>query len=155
MLRDDAVLAQARALNADFIMTHFCASEVADDPMNARQLCRVFGSARLFPKLRGSLLNSSGHFLTMAPAHDLTRPGYALYGGNPVPGQQNPMRPVIGLQAHIVQVRDVADGTKAGYNGLWTARGPRRLATISIGYADGYPRNGGGTDQAAGRLWID
>ncbi|MGL4323562.1 MAG: alanine racemase [Beijerinckiaceae bacterium] len=150
MLRDDAVLAQARALKADFIMTHFCASEVADDPMNARQIAAFSAARDLFPKLRGSLLNSSGHFLNMAPAHDLTRPGYALYGGNPVPGQKNPMRPVIGLQAHIVQVRDVADGAKAGYNSLWTAKGPRRLATLSIGYADGYPRNGGGTDQAQG-----
>lgn len=149
-LSDQSMLAAARSVNADFVMTHFCASEIPADPMNKRQI-EAFAQVRhLLPGPRGSLLNSSGHFLRDAPAHDLTRPGYALYGGNPTPGQTNPMKPVVGLRAHIVQLREVHDGTTAGYNSLWTAKGARRLATISVGYADGYPRNGGGTDVAQG-----
>ena len=149
-LSDESVLSAARGVNADFVMTHFCASENPGDAMNARQI-EAFAQVRnVLPGLPGSLLNSSGHFLYGAPAHDLTRPGYAIYGGNPTPGQKNPMRPVVGLQAQIMQVREVSDGTKAGYNSLWTAKGARRLATISTGYADGYPRNAGGTDAAAG-----
>lgn len=149
-LRDESVLSAARSVNADFVMTHFCASEVPDDAMNDTQIAAFAEVRALFPNLRGSLLNSSGHCLPHAPAHDLTRPGYGLYGGNPTPGKKNPMRPVVGLQAHVVQVREVRDGTKAGYNSLWSAKGLRRLATISVGYADGYPRNGGGTDDRQG-----
>ena len=42
------------------------------------------------------------------------------------------------------------DGDGVGYNSRWHARGRRKLATICLGYADGYPRNGGGTDISAG-----
>jgi alanine racemase len=60
------------------------------------------------------------------------------------------MRPVVGLEAQIIQTREVEPGTKVGYNGRWTAKGRRRLATICLGYADGYPRNASVTDSAAG-----
>ncbi len=135
---------------ADFVMTHFSGSEDPADPANARQI-RAFGEVgAMLPQTRLSLLNSSGHFLEGAPAHHLTRPGYALYGGNPTPGRSNPMKPVVTLTASIVQVREVGDGAGVGYNSRWHAKGRRRLATISTGYADGYPRNGSNTDETRG-----
>ncbi|WP_342362234.1 alanine racemase [Terrarubrum flagellatum] len=142
---DDAGVADAIArLNVDVVMTHFVASEVPDDPVNATQIARFRDVMRRFPDVRHSLLNSSGHFLDDAPRGHLTRPGYALYGGNPTPGKPNPMRQVVGLEARIVALSEVKDGERAGYNGLWTAKGPRKLATLSLGYADGIPRNAGG-----------
>jgi alanine racemase len=60
------------------------------------------------------------------------------------------MQPVVTLTATILQVRDIEDGEAVGYNGTWHAKGPRKLATISIGYADGYPRNASNTDVTAG-----
>jgi alanine racemase len=137
-------------LQIDLLMTHFAASEVPDDPANAMQIAAFAEVARLFPDTPKSLLNSSGHFLPDAPTYDVTRPGYALYGGNPTPGKPNPMKPVIGLEARIIQLREVEDGTKVGYNGTWTAKGRRKLATISLGYADGYPRNASARDRASG-----
>ena len=68
------------------------------------------------------------------------RPGYALYGGNPCPGRPNPMRPVIRLEAAILQTREIGPGETVGYNGRWTAQRLTRLATIGVGYADGVPR---------------
>ena len=59
------------------------------------------------------------------------------------------MRPVVRLEARVIQIREAADGERAGYNGQWTARGPRRLAVLSVGYADGYPRAASGTDAKA------
>lgn len=137
-------------IEPDFVMTHFSGSEDEADPANARQIAAFAEVARLFPRFRRSLLNSSGHFLPGAPSHDLTRPGYALYGGNPTPGRPNPMKPVAKLTTTIVQVRDVDDGEPAGYNSRWHAKGRRRLATIHVGYADGYPRNGSNTDEVRG-----
>lgn len=132
------------------LMSHFSASEDVSDPATGRQIAAFSEIAAAFPQLPASLKNSSGHFLRDCPSYALTRPGYALYGGNPTPGKSNPMRPVIGLEAQIVQIREVEDGAIVGYNGRWTARGRRRLATICLGYADGYPRNVSGTDAVPG-----
>jgi len=138
------------AAGIGLVMSHFAASEVDADPANARQIAAFAEIAAAFPGVPASLLNSSGHFLPGCPPYQLTRPGYALYGGNPTPGRPNPMRPVVGLEARIIQLREVEAGTQIGYNGSWTAPRRRKLATISLGYADGYPRNASGTDRTAG-----
>lgn len=131
----------------DLVMSHFVSAEQPEDPVNARQIADFARVRAALPGLRGSLANSSGIFLDGA-RHDLLRPGYALFGGNPTPGRDNPMQPVVRLAARIVQVRDVEAGMSAGYNGRWTAPGPRRLATLSLGYADGLPRSLSGRGQA-------
>jgi alanine racemase len=138
------------AAGIGLVMSHFAASEDEADPSSARQMAAFAEIAAAFPGIPASLKNSSGHFLKGCPSYDLTRPGYALYGGNPTPGKPNPMQPVVGLEARIIQLREVEDGTKVGYNGRWTAKGRRTLATICLGYADGYPRNASSTDGAAG-----
>ena len=127
------------------VMSHLISAEAPDAPVNGWQIAD-FERIRL--ALRGvpaSLANSSGIYLGGA-AHDLVRPGYALFGGNPTPARTNPMRPVVRLECALVQIRDIAAGETAGYGAKWTAPFPRRLATLSLGYADGVPRaasNGG------------
>ena len=138
------------AAGIGLVMSHFASSEDETDPANARQIAAFAEIAAALPEVPASLKNSSGHFLKDCPSYQLTRPGYALYGGNPTPGQPNPMQPVIGLEARIIQVREIAGGTQVGYNGRWTAPGRRKLATISLGYADGYPRNASWTDITPG-----
>jgi alanine racemase len=151
---DDAVALQdSRKLDeiaVGLLMTHFSAAEMPDDPANLRQVTRFARLAEHFPDVSKSLLNSSGHFLGIAPPYDLTRPGFALYGGNPVPGEPNPMKLVVKLTARILQTRVVNDGEAVGYNGRWHARGRRKLATICLGYADGFPRNASYTDLLPG-----
>lgn len=138
------------AAEIGLVMSHFASSEDLADPANARQIAAFAEIAAAFPGVPASLKNSSGHFLPDCPSYQLTRPGYALYGGNPTPGKPNPMLPVVGLEARILQVREVTAGTQVGYNGRWTAQGRRKLATISLGYADGYPRNASWTDASPG-----
>ena len=58
------------------------------------------------------------------------------------------MRPVVRLEATILQVRQVEAGETCGYNGRWRAPTPRRLATLSLGYADGYPRSASNSGHA-------
>ncbi len=137
-----------REAGIDLVMSHLVSAEQPEDPVNTRQI-RDFAAARAaFPEIPASLANSSGIFLGSATHHDLLRPGYALFGGNPTPGHPNPMRPVVRLEAEIVQVRAVEAGAGAGYNHRWIAPGPRRLATLSLGYADGYPRAASGRGHA-------
>jgi alanine racemase len=135
---------------AALVMSHFVSSEEPENPVNARQV-EVFARVRsAFPDMPASLCNSSGIFLPERPHLDLVRPGYALYGGNPTPGRANPMRPVMRLEGRVIQLRVVEAGETVGYNAQWTAGGRRRLATISVGYADGYPRAGSATDAKHG-----
>ena len=135
---------------ADLLMSHFVSSEMPDDPLNQAQI-ELFEAARaVFPHLPASLANSSGMFLDPSPIYDLGRPGYALYGGNPMPGRPNPMRPVVTLTAAIQQIRSIEAGMSCGYNAQWTAKRPTRLATLLIGYADGLPRGAGATDARPG-----
>lgn len=122
------------------LMSHFVSAEESDNPLNAEQIEAFQAVRATLPGIPASLANSSGIFLKAKPHFDLARPGYALYGGNPTPDQANPMKPVVGLEARIVQLRWVEADHTVGYNGRWLALNKRRIATLSVGYADGYPR---------------
>ena len=129
-----------------FAMTHLCAADTPDSPANAAQRV-AFGhgcdrlDAALGRRVARSMANSSGLFLGEDFASDLARPGAALYGINPVPGQPNPMRPTLRLSAQVLSVRAVPAGGRVGYNGAWTAARDSRIATLGVGYADGLPRS--------------
>lgn len=129
-----------REIPIALVMSHFVSAENPDEPINARQIATFETIRNRFPGVPASLCNSSGIFLPERPHLDLVRPGYALYGGNPTPDRDNPMQSVVELTGRIIQLHVAADGETVGYNGQWTARGRRRIATISIGYADGYLR---------------
>ena len=141
----DPVIARA---GIDLVMSHLVSAEQPDDVLNARQAADFARIRAAFPDLRASLANSSGTCLADAARLDLLRPGYSLFGGNPEPGKPNPMQPVVRLEATILQVRDVAAGETCGYNARWQAPAPRRLATLSLGYADGYPRSASNSGHA-------
>ncbi len=145
-----ADLDPARLKGPALLMSHLISAEEPLSPVNARQIA-AFDSARaLFPGVPASLANSSGVFLAQRPHFDLVRPGYALYGGNPTPGRENPMKTVATLEVSVQQVRWIEPGETAGYNGRWTARRRARLAVLPMGYADGLPFGAGATDAAPG-----
>ena len=138
-LAGDPLVARA---GIGLLMSHLVSAECPDRGVNACQIAAFAALRAAFPGLPGSLANSSGIWLGRDAHHDLVRPGYALYGGNPTPYRgANPMRPVVRLDAPILQIRTVGTAETAGYNARWTAPGPRRLATLSLGYADGFPRS--------------
>ena len=125
----------------EFVMTHLVSAEDPADAVNeAQRLAFAAACARLPPAPR-SLANSSGLFLGPAFGSDLARPGAALYGVNPTPGRANPMRDVVRLRARVLQVRGVRAGERVGYNGVWSAGKDSRIATVSVGYADGFLRS--------------
>ena len=138
-LADDPSLLDGIGL--EYVMTHLVSAENPTDPTNDRQRTRFAAACARLPPARRSLANSSGLFLGPAYASHLARPGAALSGINPTPNRPNPMRPAVRLHARILQTRDIPTGASVGYNGIWTAARPSRIATVSVGYADGYPRS--------------
>ena len=145
-----ALAGHTGALGINLMMSHFVSSEAPTDPLNAQQIARFDSVRAAFVGLQGSLSNSSGLFLPQRPFHDLARPGYALFGGNPTPDAPNPMRAVVTLRAPVIQTREIAVGESVGYNAQWSAKRVSRLATIGVGYADGLLRALMGTDARMG-----
>src|ERR1035438_5948173 len=75
------------------LMTHLACAEQPAHPLNARQIAAFREVRMIFRGIPSSLANSSGIFLGATAHCDVVRPGVALYGVNPTPGQKNPMRP--------------------------------------------------------------
>jgi alanine racemase len=70
----------------------------------------------------------------------LIRPGIFLYGVSSGDGATLRPEPVASIRARIVELRSLEDGDTVSYEAAYRAVGPRRIATIAIGYADGYRR---------------
>ena len=123
-----------------YVMTHFACADEPSHPANLKQLISFQAFARQYNGVPTSMANSSGIFLGSDFHGDLVRPGAALYGINPVPLEPNPMRPVAQLSARVVQTRIINPDDGVGYGlEFWPERS-LRLATVSIGYADGISR---------------
>lgn len=122
------------------VMSHLACADDPGHPLNECQRLRFAQVRALFPGVPASLANSSGVFLGPAYHFDLLRPGCALYGIHPQPGRANPLVQAVSLAARVVQLRTVAAGDIVGYGARYVAPGERRIATIAIGYADGWLR---------------
>ena len=129
-----------RGLRLALLMSHLVVSEEPANPINGEQLSRFRAFVKAMPGAPTSLANSSGIFLGTDYHFDLMRPGAALYGINPLPGQPNPMLPTVTLHARILQTRRIDAMQTVGYGAAWRSARPSRVATIALGYADGYFR---------------
>lgn len=127
------------ALDIDVLHSHLVASE-EDSVHNDRQRARWEDARRTVRHRRAALANSAGIVLGEAFHGDLTRPGLALCGGVPRSELAGIIRQVVRPQTAILQVRDIAAGDTVGYNATFTATRPMRIATVALGYADGYLR---------------
>jgi alanine racemase len=122
------------------VMSHLACADIPGHPLTPKQI-EAFRNLRfLFRGIPTSLANSAGIFLGPSAHCDMVRPGVALFGANPTPSAPNLMEPVVTLRARIVQARDVPRGETVGYGATWTAARPSRIAIVSVGYGDGYPR---------------
>ena len=99
--------------------------------------------AQLRPILPGAkfhALNSAASLERPQHATDRVRPGLALYGISPLPAFQRSLQPVMTLKTRITLVRDVGPGRGISYGRDFITEKPMRIATLAMGYADGYPR---------------
>lgn len=127
------------------VMSHLACGDTPGAAANQEQLARFEALAdRIGPGLPRSLANSAGVFIAPEFRQDLVRPGLALYGAAPIEGMASPVRPLVRLEARIIQLRTVEAGAGVGYGLTYVAGERRRLATASVGYADGWPRRLGG-----------
>lgn len=121
--------------------THFASADDVLSQQTQQQLARF--DALPFPTLR-SAANSAGVLAWPRAHYDWVRPGYMLYGNSPMlepHANTHDLQPVMTLTSAVISLRDVAPGDTVGYGGTWVAPRASRIATVTIGYGDGYPRN--------------
>ncbi len=134
-------------------LSHLACADEPEHPLNTLQHQEFTDAVVRLPRAPTSFANSAGIFLGHKWHGDLVRPGIALYGGNPAPAQPNPMRPVVALEARILQVREIDRHRTVGYGATHRADRRTRLATVGVGYADGWLRSSSnrGMGMLAGR----
>jgi alanine racemase len=126
-------------LNIRYIMSHLACSEVPSHPMNQKQKNIFEQFAEAFPSTKRSLSASTLIKMDETYHNDMARLGYGLYGfcyDTPDIYLENCLH----VYSRIVQLRDVIPGDTVGYSSTYVVDKPGRLATLSIGYADGYHR---------------
>lgn len=124
-----------------YLMSHLACADQPENPMNALQLERFRAIRARLPHCPASFANSSGIFLPSDYHFDLVRPGAALYGIAPNTSGSNPMQAVVRLQGKVLQTRTISRGDHVGYSLRYTASETRQVATVSVGYADGWLRS--------------
>jgi alanine racemase len=127
------------ALDIRYVMTHFACADEPGAEKAREQLERFNALRKLLPDAPTSIGNSAGALLGEPFAGDLARIGIALFGGTPYQERSIPVRPVLRVQSRILQLRDITEATTVGYGATHLAKPGDRIATVGIGYADGYP----------------
>lgn len=150
-------VADAPGVRLEGVWTHFARADEADrtatDVQHAQfeATLATVAADGLTPPLRHAA-NSAATLAHPATHHDLVRPGIAVYGHAPSPDLADAaadLTPALTLDAPVTFVKDVAAGTAISYGHAWTAPRATRIATVRIGYADGYPRGASNLGDAA------
>ena len=134
--------------NIDLVMSHLSCAEDENHLKNTQQLSLFKKLRKLIPSQHASLAASSGIFLGPDYHFDLCRAGISLYGINPTPLSNNPLEQVVRLQAKIIQIRYVDTPQTVGYGATHRIMKPTKIATLEIGYGDGYMRSLGNSGVA-------
>ena len=124
------------------LMSHLASADEPERPDNERQRA-------LFEMIRSnlgtlcppsSLANTAGILLGAPYHYDLVGPGIGLYGGSPDPGDPKGFEAVVTWHAQVIELQQVRAGDTIGYGGSYVAPCQLSVATIGLGYADGYMR---------------
>jgi alanine racemase len=141
------LIGSERSLALEGAMTHFAQSDETDKTFARLQIERfdqvMRGLAESGVRVKCQHLCNSGGFLDLPQAHrDMVRLGILIYGVFPsavcrrLPG----VEPVMSVKARIAAIQRLQPGEVVGYGMRYTARTPRRIAVLPIGYGDGVPR---------------
>lgn len=130
------------AANDVILMSHFACADETDRSYTTAQI-RCFEKTAItgYPI---SLCNSPGVLAWPEAHHDWVRPGMMLYGASPLSlenGFSKQLVPAMTLQSEVIAIRDIHSGESVGYGATYRCEKNTRIATIPVGYGDGYPRH--------------
>lgn len=136
-------------LQIEGIFTHFARADEADKTSALEQTSRFQSMIKMLEERGLSIpmkhcANSAAIMELPEVSFDAVRAGITLYGLLPseeVDKSRLPMRPVMSLTSHVTHVKELTEGRTISYGGTYTVHGRMRIATIPVGYGDGYPRS--------------
>lgn len=141
-------LVQKRKIQVEGIFSHL-SQATGEDPQFTEKQIRLFDAfTAAWTEKSGDrplrhLANSAAIFAYPKAHYDMVRAGIMLYGGSPL-SKTTPetaqLQQAMTLTSAISQIHTVPAGAEVGYDGTYIAKGPRRIATVPVGYADGYKR---------------
>ncbi len=160
-----AALTQARHLRLEGLMSHLASASDYSSPQTDQQI-RAFQQMlhdleRVGIRARYRHLGSTNAIAygRRQPWENMVRPGHALYGyispaRGPAPQRVFEVRPALSWKARILSIKQVPQGSRIGYGGMFCAPRPMRIAVLAVGYADGLPHRLSNRGQviAGGRL---
>ena len=140
---------KAKGLELDGMFTHFARADEADKSFAVKQLSlfqnfvnRVESQLRI--QIPHKHCANSASIMELPDAYlELVRAGISMYGLWPSEEMRRDileLKPALSLYSHVVYIKDVEPGTAISYGGTFVADKPMRVATIPVGYGDGYPR---------------
>lgn len=134
-------------LHLEALMSHLSSAEEPDrnftlDQIRKFQRAVDAGRSLGFELPLNHLANSAGIMSYKESHFEMVRPGIMLYGGLPSTDFHPPLRlkPVMSLRGEVMQVREMPDQTPVSYGRRYYTKGPKKIAVVSAGYGDGYPR---------------
>lgn len=149
-------IAKLPNLKIEGLFTHFARSDEADKTSAWGQLARYqdflekLSAAGIRIPLK-HCSNSAGIIDLPEANMDAVRPGISIYGIYPsseVKKEKVPLKPVMQLKSHIVYIKELEAGIPVSYGGIFVTEKKTKVATIPVGYGDGYPRS------LSGKGWV-
>lgn len=149
-------ISELPGVETEGLFTHFARADERDKSPARDQLERYLAFSELL-KAKGVKIglhhcsNSAGIFDLQEANLDAVRAGVSIYGMYPSEDVNKfavPIAPVLSLKSHVVYIKDIEPGTAVSYGGTFVAEKPTRVATIPVGYGDGYPRS------LSGKGWV-
>lgn len=151
---DDAVtdtkkMKELPGLELEGVFTHFASADTLNQEFTLQQLAKFDEMIRAMEAEGVSFslkhcANSAGIIELSGHKFDLVRAGIISYGmwpSNEVKKDVVALKPILSLKSHVVYVKEVEAGTPVSYGSTWKAEGKRKIATVPVGYGDGYPRS--------------
>jgi alanine racemase len=150
---NQAITSLTKQQQKDMVLcSHFSSAEELENPKTPQQI-KLLKNILANYQCQFSLANSAGIIHWQQSHGDYNRLGIALYTSlneQPITPALT-LIPAMTLQSTIIGLRDLAVGESVGYGEVWQAKRPTRIATIAIGYGDGYPRNA----KAGTPVWVN
>jgi alanine racemase len=138
-------LTNSRNVSEEIVLTsHFACADDLNSPATSQQIQQFDLYTPTSQKQQSASLANSAAILGWPKAQrNWQRPGYMLYGNSPFSEPQknaDKLRPVMSFESAVISVRSISAGESVGYTANWTAQRDSIIATVTVGYGDGYPR---------------
>jgi len=148
-LRDTLRMKELPLIELEGVFTHFANADTRNQEFTIKQIekycqmVKTMEDAGVHFSLK-HCANSAGIIELSEQKFDLVRAGIISFGMWPsdeVRRDTVQLKPILSLKSHVVYVKEVEPGTPVSYGSTWIAKEKRTIATVPVGYGDGYPRS--------------